>query len=529
MKTNPLTQTDFYKFSHRKQFPTGTTLVYSNFTPRSNNHSNIPSNNDKIVFFGLQFYIKEFLQETFNEGFFNLPKEKAVAQYKRRCDTSLGVDSIPVDHIEALHDLGYLPIEINALPEGTSVSYKVPCLTIHNTHPDFFWLTNYLETSLSAYLWKMCTSATTAKWYKDLFVEYALKTVGDLGFIPFQGHDFSMRGMSGVQDAAMSGAGHLLSFAGTDTVPAIDLLENYYNADATKELVGCSVPASEHAVMCMGTKEGELDTYKRFITELYPSGIVSIVSDTYDFFGVLTEFMPKLKDDIMKRDGKVVIRPDSGNPADIICGHHIEEVEDLGYYSIAKLHHIDVVKCNGKYYKATVVEGDFYDDIVTQEISEAEAKGAIETLYEVFGGTISEQGYKVLDSHIGLIYGDSITPEIARDILERLEVKGFASTNVVLGIGSYTYQYATRDTHGFAMKATYGIVNGEGREIFKDPKTDSGTKKSAKGLMKVVDGKLIDQLKEFSDIYNGDMKTVFKDGTLLIDESLQQIRDRLCK
>lgn len=528
MKINPLTQTDFYKFGHRLQFPKGTTMVYSNFTPRSNNHSNLPDNNDHIVFFGLQFYIKEFLQETWNDGFFNQPKEKVIKEYKRRCDNSLGKDSIATDHFEALHDLGYLPIEINALPEGSRVSIKTPCLTIHNTHPEFFWLTNYLETSLSAYLWKMCTSATTAKWYKDLFTEYALKTVGEASFVPFQGHDFSMRGMSGVQDASMSGAAHLVSFAGTDTVPAIDLLENYYSADSDKELVGCSVPASEHAVMCAGSKDTEFDTYKRFITELYPNGIVSLVSDTWDFFGVLTDILPKLKDDIMKRDGKVVIRPDSGDPANIICGYTV--VDDLlGIGAYTPLHDTLVLK-DGVYHTVEIVfedESHKYTKVLTPTtITEAQAKGSIQCLWDTFGGTITDKGYKQLDSHIGLIYGDSITPTIARDIMQRLEAKGFASTNVVLGIGSYTYQYTTRDTYGFAMKATYVVVNGEGREIFKDPKTDSGVKKSAKGLLKVVNGVLIDQI-PLEDIHTGDLKTVFRDGQLLIDQNLSAIRSRL--
>lgn len=514
MKINPILATDFYKTSHYKQFPENTTMVYSNFTPRSNRHSNLPDNNDKIVFFGLQFYIKEFLIETFNEGFFNKDKNTVVAEYKRRMDTSLGKDAVPTAHIEALHDLGYLPVEIKALPEGSMVPMKMPCLTIHNTKPEFFWLTNYLETSLSAYLWKMCTSATTANWYKKLFTEYAIKTVGNADFVPFQGHDFSMRGMSGVQDSTMSGAAHLTSFAGTDTIPAIDLLEQYYNADATKELIGCSVPASEHAVQCAGGKETEFDTYKRFITELYPTGIVSIVSDTWDFFGVLTDILPKLKTEIMQRDGKVVIRPDSGNPADIICGLKSDMIE----------------RANGKIYKVTklINEDNQLIRIVdrTKEISEAEVKGAVETLWDTFGGSFTEKGYKQLDSHIGLIYGDSITPAIARDIMERLEAKGFASTNVVLGIGSYTYQYNTRDTYGFAMKATYVEVDGVGIEIFKDPKTDDGMKKSAKGLLMIKEGVLYDQVTRF-EMETGDLLTVFKDGEMLTEYSLADIRKRI--
>lgn len=311
----------------------------------------------------------------------------------------------------------------------------------------------------------------------------------DLTFIPWQGHDFSFRGMSGIEDAVMSGAGHLLSFAGTDTIPAIDFLEQYYNADCTKELIGGSVPATEHSVMCMGSAEGELGTFERLISTIYPTGIVSIVSDTWDFWQVITEFLPMLKDKILARDGKVVIRPDSGDPVKIIIGDK------------------DAVPGSPEY------------------------KGAIACMWETFGGTITEQGYKLLDGHIGLIYGDGITTERQQAILKGLKVQGFASYNVVLGLGSFTYEYVTRDTFGFAMKATYGEINGVGRDIFKDPKTDDGTKKSARGLLQVYrkeDGKLAmkDQCTE-EEKMQGELKTVFKDGKLVVDHTLGEIRERI--
>jgi len=484
MKINPLTCIDFYKADHRRQYPAGTTLVYSNFTPRSNHLSNLPDNNDNIVFFGLQYFIKDFLIEKFNDGFFNRDKKEVVAEYKRRMDTSLGAGAIPVDHIEALHDLGYLPLEIRAAPEGSSVRVKVPCLTIKNTVPEFFWLVNYIESVLSAYIWKPCVSATTARWYRNLFDSYADSTGAPKEFVPFQGHDFSFRGMSGVYDAAISGAAHLTSFVGTDTVPAIDLLEQYYVSDAEKELIGCSVPATEHSVMCMGTKENEIDTFRHLITKLYPSGIVSIVSDTWDFWRVVTEYLPELKSEILSRSGnpianKVVIRPDSGDPVKIIVGDPDAEIDSPQH------------------------------------------KGAIECMWEIFGGTITDLGYKVLDQHIGLIYGDSITPQRAKDILDGLKNKGFASSNVVLGIGSFTYQYCTRDTYGFAVKSTYGEVNGEPRLIYKDPKTDNGMKKSARGLLVVRDGNLLDE--QMSDD-GGDLVPVFRNGKILNEQNLSDIR-----
>jgi nicotinamide phosphoribosyltransferase len=563
---NPLTQIDFYKADHRRQYPDGTNLVYSNFTARSNSLSNLPDNNDGIVFFGLQHYIKFFLIDSFNNGFFNKDKDAVVKEYKRRMDNALGKDAVPVEHIGALHDLGYLPIEIRALGEGTYVPIKVPVLTIHNTHPDFFWLVNYLETSISCELWKACVSATTAKWYKDLFDSYAHKTSDNIDFTGFQGHDFSFRGMSGVHDAALSGAAHLTSFYGTDTIPAIDLLEDYYHADSDLELIGCSVPATEHSVMAMGSKDGEIETFKRLIFDLYPKGIVSVVSDTWDLWKVLTEYLPLLKDDIMARDGKVVIRPDSGDPVDIICGikdtrkvfdlFECPDKETMLEYAEEYLHDkICEETAHGEYggdiTEDIIWNGDVYTltyspdwnrhdkeyyyidnygdktpsiDKVVPLVTTPSEKGCIELLWDIFGGTINSKGYKELSQKIGLIYGDSITPARAKQIMERLESKGFSSTNVVLGIGSFTYQYNTRDTYGFAMKATYGEVDGVGRNIFKDPVTDNGIKKSATGLLKVTNGVLYDNQDKNVE---SDLKTIFKDGSLVKETSLSEIRKRL--
>jgi nicotinamide phosphoribosyltransferase len=486
MKINPLMMIDFYKADHRRQYPEGTEMVYSNFTPRKSRQAD----NDNLVFFGLQYFIKEYLIKQWNEGFFNLPKDKVVAEYKRRMDNALGKDSIPVEHISELHDLGYLPLVVKGLPEGTIVSPRIPVVTVYNTNPKFFWLTNYLESLMSAILWKPSTSATLAFQYRKKFNEYAHSTVSDsdIDFVYWQGHDFSFRGMSGIEDACISAAGHLLSFYGTDTVPAIDFHELYYNANSDNELIGGSVPATEHSVMCMGTQSNEIATFERLITKLYPNGIVSIVSDTWDFWQVITEYLPKLKGKILARNGKMVIRPDSGDPVKIIIGDK------------------DATPGSPEY------------------------KGAIECMWEVFGGTITEKGYKLLDSHVGLIYGDSITLQRQKEILEGLKEKGFASFNVVLGIGSYTYEYVTRDTFGFAMKATYGKVNGEGRNIFKDPKTDDGTKKSAKGLLSVyeINGEL--KLKDecsWEEEKQGLLKTVFENGKILNEQSLAQIRKRL--
>ncbi|MFP9116986.1 nicotinate phosphoribosyltransferase [Flavobacterium sp. RNTU_13] len=480
---NPLLLTDGYKTDHRRQYPDNTTLVYSNWTPRKSRIEGI----DEVVFFGLQYFIKKYIIEEFERGFFSQPKEQVVARYARRINNYLGENNVGTAHIEALHDLGYIPMVFKALPEGTAVPMRVPMFTMYNTLPDFFWLTNYFETLLSAVVWLPCTSATLAKRYRTLLDAYAAETSSVPEFVSWQGHDFSMRGMGGIDAAVTSAAAHLLSFTGTDTIPAIDFLEEYYNANSDTELVGGSVAATEHSVMCMGTTEGEFETFKRLICDIYPKGNVSIVSDTWDLWKVLTDYLPRLKDTIAARDGKVVIRPDSGDPVDILCGNP-----------------------NGT--------------------TEAERKGVVELLWDTFGGSTNSKGYKELIPQIGAIYGDSINVDRATRICERLKQKGFASTNVVLGIGSYTYQYNTRDTFGFAMKATYGEVNGEGREIFKDPVTDDGTKKSAKGLIKIVKENntytLVDQV-SWDEENTGELKEVFRDGKLLIDQSLAEIRARV--
>lgn len=438
---NFLELTDGYKLDHRRQYPPGTTRVYSNFTPRASRIGG----QEYVVFFGLR-YAWARLKEIARETFFRRAEQEVCDEYRTLVRGYLGpeaADAVGTEHIRALHRLGYIPLKFNALPEGSLVPLKVPMFTVENTHDDFFWLVNYFETYLSNTIWPMCTSATTAHRYRLLFDKYAALTGGDPTFVPWQGHDFSMRGMMGCEAAAMSGAGHLLSFTGTDTLPAIRLLEKYYHGSG---LIGGSVAATEHSVMCAGGKDNEQATVERILA-LYPTGIVSQVMDTWDFWGFITNTLPKLKDKIVARDGKFVIRPDSGDPVKILCG-------TAGYKEDSPLW-------------------------------TAEQKGLIQCLWEIFGGTVNRQGYKVLSPHIGAIYGDSITYDRAKEIMERLEAKGFASTNVVLGIGSYTYQYTTRDTYGFAMKATWAMVNGEERMLFKEPKTDDGTKKSAKGRLVV--------------------------------------------
>lgn len=552
---------DFYKVSHREQYPAGTEVVYSTWTPRSNKH--YPEVNE-VVCFGIQGFIIKYLIRYFDVHFFYRDKESVIDEYERYIKYALGVENPDSSHIAELHDLGYLPIEIKALPEGTRVPMRVPMMTVRNTDKRFFWLTNYLETLISTECWLPSTSATIADRYKAILTKYAIETTGSDDFVPFQGHDFSMRGMGGLDSAMLSGAGHLLSFVGTDTIPAIAYLEEHYGADIEKELVGCSIPATEHSVMCAGGVDNEFETYERLITEVYPSGMLSIVSDTWDLWKCISDIIVPLKDKIMARDGKIVIRPDSGDPVKIICGtdsdilyiNNSDDFFDL-FDNIAETE-IITIHVNGKYYKvdgervadfesdygrhqfALSIDYENIDNMIycTQMLEEIfphkgpESKGVVELLWEIFGGTVTEQGYKVLDEHIGVIYGDSITPERCEEICRRLAEKGFASTNMVYGIGSYTYQYNTRDTFGFAMKSTAVVVDGKERHIFKDPITDDGTKKSNTGAVAVqyAGDKFVCVDSLSIDHYENDcMEVVFTDGKLVKTESLATIRERLSK
>ena len=478
---NPVTLIDGYKLDHRRQYPTCTTKVYSNWTPRM---SRIEGQNE-VVFFGLQYFLQKYLTEEFQK-FFNEGTNKVCKRYAKRVAGYLGPNQIGTDHIKALNELGYLPLRFCAVPEGSKVPLRVPMLTVENTHPDFAWLVNYFETIMSNVLWLPCTSATTASRMRKLLNDRAVATGSPAGFVPWQGHDFSFRGMSGPEAASLSGAGHLLFFTGTDTIPALDLIDDYYTCDEGY-LIGGSVAATEHSVMCAGGEESELETFDRLLN-LYPEGIVSVVSDTWDLWKVLTNILPTLKARIMARNGKLVIRPDSGDPVKIICGDPDAPVNSPAY------------------------------------------KGTIECLWDVFGGEMTSTGHRLLDSHIGCIYGDSITYERASAITEGLAKKGFASANMVFGIGSYTYQYVTRDTFGFAMKATWVEIDGKGIDIFKKPVTDSGMKNSAKGRIAVLngsDGKLYlkDQATPEEE-KRSELQPVWQDGKFLVKESFQTIRER---
>ena len=553
-----LSSIDSYKLGHADQFPEGTTKVYSNFTPRSLAHLHVPYEygTTQVVWFGLQVFLND-LQSVWQETFFDRSKDEVVAEFMELVGPFCGPRGFNQSRIEWLHDLGYLPIEIKSLPEGTLVPAGVPVLTITNTLPEAYWLPNFLETWLSADLWKPSTAATISYAYRKIIDHYTELTGGNKDFVMWQGHDFSSRGMSCIQDAARTGSGYLLSFAGTDNVTAVQLVNDAYRGKET--FVGGSVPATEHSVMTSSIlveaerlrqagvdednvmTQAELNVIKRLVTEVYPSGVVSVVSDSFDFWKVITEIAPALKGEILNRVpdqlglAKVVFRPDSGDPVKIICGHKykvIDDIDDTYEMISASDEGYEVVynKMDDKYYQFETYDDGWRTSIEFKERQWYEVKGAIECLWDTFGGTVNEKGFKTLNQRVGLIYGDSITLDRCNEILKLLAEKGFASDNVVFGIGSFTFQYNTRDTLGFAMKATYVEVDGKPYSIFKDPKTDSGTKKSAKGLLQVVqDG---DTLKVNQDVSwdqekQGLLRTVYLDGKITVSDTFADIRSRL--
>jgi nicotinamide phosphoribosyltransferase len=585
---------DGYKLAHGMMYSDGTQLVVNNLTPRSDKiykRSCTKYYDGKLVFFGAQGAIMEMVENW--DKFFNMEKEIAVGRFKRLCDFYLGEGSIPTDSLEKLHDIGYLPLEIRTLDEGTKVKMGIPVMTVRNTVDHAYWLVNFLETTLSHLTWKSSTTATIAAEYKAMMTDFAVRTGVDLGFVLFQGHDFSSRGMSGPEDAARSGIGHLGSFLGTDSLGAILYLEQYYKA---KGFIAGSVPATEHAVATSNILRIERELGRslyqfkddrqmkiwlkmesdlvdvRLIAEMmflyelmlkFPKGILSYVTDSFDFWGVLNIGLPYMKEVIEAREGKLVIRPDSGDPVEVICGIQIVDMTEHTTQEIIDCEDLaeDSIKDIGYSYKDLVDAGDYtqfyvrssdgdvleinayvareyggkYIDHYEADIIEltVEQKGAAQVLLELFGSTDTSTGYKQYADCIGLIYGDSITTSRCLEILERLEEKGYASSCAVFGVGSFTYNCLTRDTFGFAVKATYTRVNGEDIAIFKDPKTDS-KKKSAKGLLYVDRCDTSGELMLVDDVTEGTFESEsnllvirFLDGVYYNQTSIEEVRAKL--
>lgn len=567
-KPNSLYYVDAYKISHKRMLAPGTTKLYGTWISRSLKHA--PKGIDKIVSFGQQLVVR-WLHDEFQENFFNISWEKA-SQFGKDMSMMLMQD-YDDNHFKELHKLGYLPIKIKSLLEGIETNPNIPHMTFINTVDGFAWLTLYLETIISSLAWKPSTSATIALKYRRNALEWVKKTDPDnLWLVDYICHDFSARGLN-PHDMLSSGLGHATSFRGSDTLIVIPGARYYYDEPENEVCIN-SVNASEHSVsttkiFTVGEKQMIIDWLKEF-----PKGILSIVADTFDLWKLLVEYLadPEVKALIMARDGKLVIRPDSGDPVDIICGKNSiinfksDDFDELKnkketfifineniFYTFNGDNYREILEEYGEQcYDGLRTIKDFIDNGIVKKLNKkpfsSEQKGVIELLWDTFGGTTNKQGFKVLDPHIGAIYGDSITLDRQIQIYERLASKGFASTNIVLGVGSFTYQYNTRDTFGWAAKGAWfeidhriinpeewmddGLPSNESFDIYKDPVTDDGTKKSLKGLICVLpalDNKslmVIQQCKKGEE-KKGLLQVIYEDGKYYNQTTLKQVRERL--
>lgn len=472
---NPLLALDVYKMGHMEQYVPGCNKVYAYLQARSDKTFK------RTVFFGLQYYLKQYLTISLTP--------RMGEQFLENRAHILGTPNSPevTEKIKALCELGYWPLEIKAVPEGTVMATKNVLMTITNTHPDFYWCVGFIE-SLILKVWYSITVASHSYTYRGVvnkFFDATVDSALDL-LRQFTVHDFGYRGDSSEEGAALSGVAHLLSFMGSDTVPALEFARQFYGA-LPDYFVMASVPASEHSVMCSFGRDDEIGAFKNML-RLYQSGIVSIVSDTFNVYRVLSEFAVELREVILARPegSKVVFRPDSGNPEYIICGD------------------------------PNVSEGSL------------EWQGGIRILDAVFGHTIDSKGYKVLNSKVGMIYGDGMYLERYERTLARLAEMGYAACNLVIGVGGIL-RHHSRDTFGFAIKATYVEVEGEPRDIEKDPVTDS-KKKSHKGLisLRFENGEYVtvDQCTPEEEATSL-LPTVFRNGEILIEYTLAEIRARV--
>lgn len=484
-KINPMLLIDFYKAVHAEMLPEKITKSVSYFTPRLSRVDMW----DKVVMFGLQGFIKSYLIEYFNEEFFYKPFDEVIGEYKRIMDASLGKDAYKIEKIEKLHKLGYLPIEIISLPEGAKVPMHIPMFGITNTHPEFAWLPQSLESFISAESWHPMIAATVGYTYRQIVNKYYELTCDDsipraraLGAFDFRGEECTY-------SAIKAGAGWCLSFLNTATVPTVPYLEKMYNCDCTKEAVAFGSPSTEHSVMCsnFAVDGDEITFLRKLLTEIYPNTSFSAVLDSYDYWNVIENILPQLKNEILNHNGCMLMRGDSGNCV----------------------------------------------EVVTKTVFK---------LWDEFGGTINSKGYKVLNPHVKAIYGDSITIERCEQIYKILMDNGFACSNVALGVGSFSMQCIeengilkpfTRDTFSSCIKATYCEIDNVPYPIFKDPK-DGGFKKSQKGCCIVTKDEAGNYKYQDEFTWNeavlseeNELVTIFKDGKLVREQTLSEIRNVL--
>lgn len=450
---NLLLLTDSYKVTHYKQYPPKTETIYSYFESRGGEYV-------QTCFFGLQYFIKNYLVG------------KVVTQEK--IDQAAKIFESHFENLEMFNRKGWeyilekydghLPVKIKAVPEGSVLPYRNVLMTIENTDPNCFWLTNYLE-SLLVQVWYPTTVATQSYHLKKLIRNYLTKT-GSTEELNFKLHDFGFRGVSSVESAGIGGAAHLVSFSGTDTLQALQTIQDYYNTNAVH---GFSVPASEHSTMTSWTRNNEKAAYKNMLDQ-YPTGIVSVVSDSYDIFKACRDLWgDQLKDKVLARDGRLVIRPDSGDILEVI-------LKLLGI------------------------------------------------LGEAFGTTINEKGYQVLHPKIRILQGDGMDAEAIENLLEEVTKRKWSADNLIFGMGGGLLQKINRDTLKFAFKCSWAKVGEEGREVYKDPITDSG-KKSKRGRLKLImdesgNHQTVQEHQEGIDL----LQTVFENGHLITEYTFEEVQ-----
>lgn len=570
---NPLLLIDFYKACHAEQYPEGMTMIYSPGTPRLSRLNDV----DEVGYFGGQAFAKEYLIKAFNECFFNLPEEEVVKQYKRIMMNTLTKDESRADKIIALHRLGYLPVALYTVPEGTATKIGVPQSCFVNTHPDFAWLTNTLETLYSCYIWHIQVAMEVGKRYRKIVDKYVEKTCDPEVRAARMLGDFSMRGQHCPESAMKASAAWLLSFLNTATVPAIMWLEDNYNCDCEHEEVGYGALSFEHSTVTSNyALDGDEETLlKRALTEIYPNDNFSFLTDSYDHDNFLLNVVPACKDEILAHNGTVLFRGDSGDPVEIIAGKKIEWIpygkidfsdknnvedwfRDWAYDNSIEGEETHYFHTDGKFYKVRFnaeymkERGGYSDsnyyflddyDITWEEVEPSlELLGMVWYLDQIFGSTLNSKAYKVLNPHVKAIYGDSMTPSRVKEAYERLAAQGYAINNVVFGVGSFSFMCLedekgrmnpyTRDTFGYAIKATYGEDKiGAPVMIYKQPKA-LAWKKSPKGCIVVAaDGQSYTDGHTFEEAHGSAaenlLELVFRDGKMIKETSLAEIRSKM--
>ena len=446
--------TDSYKISMFKQYPVGTTGVYSYIESRGGRY-------DRIVFFGLQAFIKEYLLDPITQNDIDFAEEILTAHGEPF--NRAGWQYILDKH------MGYLPVVIKAVPEGSVIPVKHVLATIENTDPECFWLTTWLETALLRAVWYPTTVATQSWTIKQVIKNFLEKT-GDPSTINFKLHDFGARGVSSMESAGIGGAAHLVNFMGTDTITGVLYAREFYNAGIS----GFSIPAAEHSTITSWGRVGEVDAYRNMLNQFArPGSILAIVSDSYDIFNAANNLWgEELRQQVIDSGATVVIRPDSGDPV-----------------------------------------------VVNRQL--------IEILGEKFGYTINDKGFKVLNN-VRLIQGDGVNELTIRSILGAFMALGWSADNIAFGMGGALLQQIDRDTQKFAMKCSSACVDGEWIDVQKDPITDSGKKSKAGRVDLWTNG--TDYVSAVSTPECADwtsaLQTVFVNGTLINECTFDEVRAR---